>query len=448
MGMATITPDMLRAEGAVLEMEQAAAPIAGASAAAPRFRTNFIWTLASNVLYAACQWMMLVAMAKLCAPAEVGIFALGLAVTAPVLMLANLQLRSVQATDARGSYVFNEYFVLRLMTTGLSLILILILAALPSRSAGAAATIAIIGCSKCFEAMSDVLQGYLQRQEQMVVVAKSMLLKGLVSILFLCAAISISPTARAAALGICLGSALTFAIYDWPMTSKFRATFEADHAPAQRVRLLSLAWLALPLGVVQGLVSLGANIPRYYLERFAGPKDLGIYSALASLIIAGQTVVSALGNVSSPRLARSFAAGKLREYWKQLLVMMAVGLALGAGGVGVSAIMGRPLLKLLFRPEYAASSDVLILLMIAGTVAYLAWFAGFGMTAAREFRSQIPLLAASCLAAWAASVWLVPSRGLHGAAMALMLSMSVQLIGAVIILVRIGRRTTGALHAC
>ena len=46
----------------------------------------------------------------------------------------------------------------------------------------------------------------------------------------------------------------------------------------------------------------------------------------------------------------------------------------------------------LFRPEYAASSDVLILLMIAGTVAYLAWFAGFGMTAAREFRSQIPLL--------------------------------------------------------
>jgi O-antigen/teichoic acid export membrane protein len=445
--MATITPDMPRAEGAVLEMEQAAAPITGAPAAAPGFRTNFIWTLAANVFYAACQWMMLVAMAKLCAPAEVGIFALGLAVTAPVLMLANLQLRSVQATDARGSFRFNEYFVLRLMTTGLSLVLILLLAAFPSRSAGAAATIAIIGCSKCFEGLSDVLQGYLQQQEQMVVVAKSMMLKGLASILFLCAAISISPTARAAALGICLGSALTFVIYDWPMTSKFRALFEAGPTPVQKVRLLSLAWLALPLGVVQGLVSLGANIPRYYLERFAGPKDLGIYSALASLIIAGQTVVSALGNVSSPRLARSFAAGKLREYWKLLLGMMAVGLVLGTAGVGVSAIMGRPLLRLLFRPEYAASSDVLILLMIAGTVAYLAWFAGFGMTAAREFRSQIPLLAAACLAAWAASVWLVPSRGLHGAAMALMLSMSVQLAGAVIILIRIGRRTAGALHA-
>jgi O-antigen/teichoic acid export membrane protein len=445
--MATITLDMPRAEGAVLEMEQAAAPIAGAAAAAPRFRTNFIWTLAANVLYAACQWMMLVAMAKFCAPAEVGVFALGLAVTAPVLMLANLQLRSVQATDARGSFRFNEYFVLRLMTTGLSLIFILLLAAMPSRSAGAASAIAIIGCSKCFEALSDVLQGYLQREEQMVVVAKSMMLKGLVSILFLYGAISISPTAQAAALGICAGSALTFAIYDWPMTSRFRAIFDAGRAPAQRSRLLSLAWLALPLGVVQGLVSLGANIPRYYLERFAGPKDLGIYSALASLIIAGQTVVSALGNVSSPRLARSFATGKLREYWKLLSGMMAVGLALGAAGVGVSAILGRPLLRLVFRPEYAASSDVLVLLMIAGTVAYLAWFAGFGMTAAREFRGQIPLLAASCLAAWGASVWLVPSRGLHGAALALMLSMSVQLIGAMIILVRIGRGRTGALHA-
>ena len=420
-----------------------------AEGAAPRFGTNFAWTLVANVVYAACQWMMLVAMAKVCAPAEVGTFALGLAVTAPVLMLANLQLRPVQATDARGSYRFQEYLILRLATTGLALLVILLLSVALSRSAAAATVIATVGLSKCFEAMSDVLQGHLQQHEQMAVIARSMMLKGAVSIVFLYAAISISPTALAAACGVCAGSALTLLTYDWPATARLRATIrmERSELPSQApMRLAALAWLALPLGVVQGLVSLSANIPRYYLERFAGPRDLGIYSALASVIVAGQTVVSALGNVASPRLARSFAAAKLREYRKTLLLMLAVGLGLGAAGVGLSAGFGRPLLTILFRPEYAAYHGVLVLLMAGATVAYLAWFAGFGLTAAREFRGQIPLLAAVCLAAWAASALLVPAYGLHGAAAAFAISMGVQLIGAALLLFRIDRRAVGELH--
>ena len=186
--------------------------------------SNFVWTLAANVVYAGCQWMMLVAMAKVCAPAEVGTFALGLAVTAPVLMLANLQLRPVQATDARGSYRFQEYLILRLATTGLALLVILLLSVALSRSAAAATVIATVGLSKCFEAMSDVLQGHLQQHEQMAVIARSMMLKGAVSIVFLYAAISISPTALAAACGVCAGSALTLLTYDWPATARLRAT--------------------------------------------------------------------------------------------------------------------------------------------------------------------------------------------------------------------------------
>ncbi len=438
---------MPSAEAAVLEILPETGPNAGACSQAPRSRVNFLWTLSSNILYAGCQWMMLVVMAKICAPAEVGIFALGLAVTAPVLMLTNLQLRTVQSTDARNSFRFNEYFQLRLLTTGLAFVAILLVALTQPRSA--AAVVAILGLSKCFEAMSDVLQGYLQRGEHMAVIARSIMLKGAVSLAFLGAAVLLAPTALAAAWGVCAGSALTFLMYDRPAAARVRAVAGDEQATpfAAKRRMLELAWLALPLGIVQGLVSLSANIPRYYLEHFAGMRDLGIYSALASLIVAGQTVVSALGNVASPRLARLFAEGKFREYRTLLLTLMSAGLGIGVAGIGIAAAFGCSILSLLFRPEYAAHNDVLILLMVGGTFAYLAWFAGFGMSAAREFRSQIPLLAAVCLAAWAASAWLVPSQGAYGAAMALTISMSVQLTGAVIVLFRIGRRTQGAVHA-
>src|ERR1700722_789398 len=85
-------------------------------------RTNFSWTLAGNLVYAGCQWGMLVVLAKLGSPQLVGQFALGLAVTAPVIMLSNLQLRGVLATDAREEHTFSDYLELRLVTTGLALL--------------------------------------------------------------------------------------------------------------------------------------------------------------------------------------------------------------------------------------------------------------------------------------------------------------------------------------
>src|SRR5580700_4270976 len=93
------------------------------SGSQPRsIRANFAWTLAGYAVYAGCQWGMLVALAKLGTPAMVGQFALGLAATAPLLMFANLQLRTVLATDTRGEYAFSDYLGLRLSSTLLALL--------------------------------------------------------------------------------------------------------------------------------------------------------------------------------------------------------------------------------------------------------------------------------------------------------------------------------------
>ncbi|MDH3224579.1 MAG: hypothetical protein OEO23_12750, partial [Gemmatimonadota bacterium] len=53
---------------------------------------NFAWILSGRGVYAIGQWAMLAGLAKLSDPSTVGQFALGLAVAAPVIQLANLQL--------------------------------------------------------------------------------------------------------------------------------------------------------------------------------------------------------------------------------------------------------------------------------------------------------------------------------------------------------------------
>ena len=111
-------------------------------------RANFSWTLVGNVVYAACQWGMLTVLAKLGSPEAVGQFSLGLAVGAPVMMLANLQLRGIQATDARREYAFGDYLALRLLTTALAYGVIVALALSAGYRAEVVAAILALGLQR------------------------------------------------------------------------------------------------------------------------------------------------------------------------------------------------------------------------------------------------------------------------------------------------------------
>lgn len=80
-------------------------------------RLNFSWTIMGNVVYSGTQWGILVLLARLGNPEAVGQFSLGLAITAPIMLFASLQLRAVQATDARLQFQFRDYAGLRILNT-------------------------------------------------------------------------------------------------------------------------------------------------------------------------------------------------------------------------------------------------------------------------------------------------------------------------------------------
>lgn len=68
--------------------------------------------VSGNAIYAASQWALLIIVAKLGSVVQVGQFAYALALTAPIFILSQLQLRGLQATDAAGEYSFAEYLSL------------------------------------------------------------------------------------------------------------------------------------------------------------------------------------------------------------------------------------------------------------------------------------------------------------------------------------------------
>jgi O-antigen/teichoic acid export membrane protein len=188
------------------------------------------------------------------------------------------------------------------------------------------------------------------------------------------------------------------------------------------------------------LVSLNANLPRYAIEHNLGIAELGAYAAVASFITAGSTVVNALGQAATPRLARHAASGQPREFLRLTAKLGAVVLCLGVSGVALAILAGRPLLTLAYRPEYAAYTALLTGLLAAAIPAYLAAAMGYAVTAARSFDAQVPLFCVVAAVSGCASFLLVPRYGLTGAAIAVAIAAVAQIAGQGFILGRAVRR--------
>jgi O-antigen/teichoic acid export membrane protein len=380
------------------------------------------WTLAGYAAYMACQWGMLVVVARLGSPAQVGELAIGLAVSAPVVLFTNLGLRRLQVTDASGSFLFADYFGLRLFMSGVALAVIEALAAVSGYGFSVVGVILAMGLAKTVEAASDVVGGVLQRAERMDLVAGSLALRGISGLTGLAAGMAATGRVAVGVLCLALGWAAVLVFNDLPRASRILA---ADKAAGglrprwSRPTMARLAWLALPLGLVTALMSLMASIPTLFIEKFRGAAELGVYSALAYAYAASHRIASAMGEAASARLARHHAEGDRRAFLRVLGRLLVLAGSGAAAGVALAYVAGRQILTVVYGPVYGERADLLVALLLVCLVSDLGIILDYTITAMRRIRIQPVVYAATVLVYAALCARLIPSRGLAGAVLAL-----------------------------
>src|SRR5918997_3577222 len=408
----------------------------------PKLRHSLTWSLAGNATYVAAQWAMLVVLAKIGSPQMVGQFALGLAICAPLVMFSNLELRAVQATDAIHRYRFGDYLVLRIIATTLALAALVAIVLVVGYRGQTALTILVIGVAKGFESVSDLFYGLFLQHEQVDRMAKSLLIKSPLSLGGLGLGVYLTNSVVGGACGLSIVWAILLFGYDARNGARLLKTASREpagpndepgrHGIAKRLR--DLAWLALPLGIVGLLVNLYPNIPRYFVAEYSGASALGIFATMAYTVVAGIKLVDSLAQSVGPRLAGHHAAGDEARFRIVLLKAVGIGLSFGAAGVMLVLLVGPEILTLFYGKEYAGYPTVFLWLAIAGAIECVATFQYWTITAARRFAIQIPLYGLVACTSVVACIWLVPSAGLRGEAVACVLAAAVRLCGGLAII--------------
>lgn len=392
-------------------------------------RQNFVWTLVGNTIFAAAQWGMLAVIAKLGDPEMVGAFAFALALTAPVVIFANLKLRAVQATDVAQDFQFGHYLSLRLLMLGLAFIGICVFVGFSNYTDRVALVIICVAVAKCFDALSDILYGYLQLHERMDKVSISRIVQGIAQLLTLAFVLSISHDLLLTLLAWAVVSGAVTLLYDAPSVRYVRDNMLQVHSVLASEASLAPVWqwfdlkrlfrVALPLGFATMLGSLWFSIPRYVIQYYLGTYQLGIFAAIASLLAVGSTITTALGQSTSPSLAKHHAYIRYQAFDRLIVKLVVLGVLIGLSGIAVAWLIGAPVLTLLYTAEYAAHVTLMVWILVAMCIQFSYVFLGTGLQAMRDFRFFLPIQIASCILILVLSIVLVPIYGLVGAAWAM-----------------------------
>jgi O-antigen/teichoic acid export membrane protein len=393
---------------------------------------NTAWSLGGNVVFAASQWGIIVLLARTAAPDVLGVYTFTLAVLAPAMLVAQMNMRLIQAVDADREFRFADAVAVRL--AGLVVVLPVVTAIVASKFGWTdpLGLVVLLGLARATDALADLAHGVMQQHQRLDGFGMSMAVRGCLQLIGFAGGVGAVGSLTGGGAGFLAGSIITLLTYDLPRVRELLG----DDYP--RVSALVLSWKrgrgvmllrrTAPLGAMAVIGSLNQNMPRYVLEQRLDLIAVGHYSAVFYFTFIGSTVVLAMGNAAAPRLAALYRANQRRFV---LLTVLLGGSAacLGLSGIMIALLAGAWILRTVYTPDYAQLQPLLVWSMVAGTLWYVSTALSFAGVAAQRLHSQAWLNVAALVIIALSCGPLIDARGLSGAAIALTCGMAVLCAG-------------------
>jgi len=151
----------------------------------------------------------------------------------------------------------------------------------------------------------------------------------------------------------------------------------------------------------------------------------------------GALISSAFGETIAPRLAKYYLEKDNKKFTYLLMIVLIVGSAIWLVGLIITILKGPDILALIYAPEYSKYSIIMIWIIFAAGLAFIASIIRYAIMATKFYIGQTPLFLSLAVIAVLLCIILIPLYGVTGACIAINFTMLVQIVGSIIILYRI-----------
>ncbi len=236
----------------------------------------FIWNTVGIMCNAGTSFLLLIFVTRICGDISAGIFALGFANAQLMLTIGRFGMRAYQATDIKSSVKFSTYFISRLITCILMLIISLIYIRWNGYSFTKAAIVFSICVIKMADALEDVFHGLFQQNGRIDVAGKLLTLRNLITITAFIIILAATGDLLITCIAVGILSIAACILLNLPAAKKMvKVKFTIS-----KKEIITLFLNCFPLFIGSFLSLYIYNVPKYMIDRYLTEDIQAFYSIL------------------------------------------------------------------------------------------------------------------------------------------------------------------------
>lgn len=393
-----------------------------------RISANTIYVLLATAALAVLQWVIVAMIAQHEGSVALGGYALSQAFAVPGSYLAWLSLRQQLLVSGGQLGTASDMMFLRLVFPLIVFGAILAFIAVSYQSEWLLTISACVLAQKYIEGFFDLSYAYMQKSNNWKSLAISTVVRCALLVVVFAAVYVLAGRLAVALIAVTGFSVLFYLIFDRRFDPPVKAADLFDLSRRAAARRWGLAVLLLPLAISSVVMSLTTNAPRFLIDSMLGPAELGYFAAVSHFMLVGAVATGSVGHAILPVLAEAIRGRRRREFWRQLIAIMATIQAACGLGVVASVFFGGELLRLLYGDAFAGQAALLTAAAVAAGPFYCASIAANGCYAAGLRRGLLVSQVVALLTVMSVTLLALRSWGNFGAFGGMLAGGMIQLI--------------------
>ena len=383
-------------------------------------KANLFFNSFGSLFYLACQWLITVLVVRLGSFEAGGLLTNCISITNVLFTISTFGIRTYQVSDIGEKYTSTHYVTTRLIT-GLFAMVITLAFVLTMGSASIEQKVCVVlyMLFRLTEALSDVLQGVVQKADRMDYIGKGMVMRGVMTLGFFVLVMVTVKSLPLAILAMALGAYIVIFFYEW-RKAESEAPFIVRPDFLKTYALLKTCW---PLMLTSFFANAIVSIPRYLLGEMLGEKMLGFYGAIAIPTVIVQTGSLLIFAPMVTAFSRAYINREGALYRKYFIRTFGSLCALVVLMIALAVPFGAPVLQLLFTEAILPYASLLTPVLLVAALIAINLFLTEMLTISRRLKLIMFSNLLSAMLSFVLSRFLIAADGMNGVNITLYISL-------------------------
>lgn len=387
------------------------------------FKKNTIWNIIGITLNSFNSLFFLIIINRVNGVDVAGVFSFAFSAACLLYAVGIYSGRTYQVSDIKRELNDREYLVHKFYTCIIMMLLAFVFIAIRNYDFEKNIIIILLCFYKCLEAFSDTLYGYLQKNNKLYIVGKSLFFKSLIGIIVFLLVDLITKNIIISCIALLLNSLLFVAFYDAYKSKKYISQESINLKNVNKLFKLGFSVFAFSF-----LAVFIVNIPKYVIDYLL----TDAYQTIFSIIVMPGTVVSLCGQyIMAPMLTNIVDCLDRKAYkeFNSIVNKMVKILLIFALLIEIAAVLlGIPILSFVYAIDLTDYKIDLILIIFGAIMYAVAGIYSTALITMRKNNMQLLIYSIDSIFGLIICYFLIYNFGIHGATYGYLFTMILHVI--------------------